>query len=103
MASYHLRVKNDTQPSGTKVSALAEQKYRQNVTPTTFYARTENPMRTISIAKERRAKKQTVFLKAVSCLNGRKGRHKNFLARQLVTRVKEIAGIKKSNCLCPTN
>ena len=79
MATYHLRVKNDTQPSGIKVSA------------------------TISTGKEHKVKKRIAFSKTVSCLNGQRVQHKNFLARQIVTRVRETGGIKKSNCLYPTN
>ena len=88
MASYHLRMKNDTRIPVAK-------KYRQNVMPITFYARTENPMRIISIEKEHRATALIVSLKEVTYPNGRKARLKNFSLRRPATRTKEIAGTRK--------
>ena len=86
MASYHLRVKDDTRQSGSKVSAKRHEL-----------------MRTTSTAKERRATAMIVSSKEVSYPNGRKVLLKNFSARRPVMRIRETAGTKKSNCLCQTN
>lgn len=96
MASYHLRMKNDTRIPVAK-------KYRQNVMPITFYARTENPMRTISIVKEHKATRMIVFSRVVSCQSGLKTRHKDFSTPQRDTRTKGIVATKKSSCLYPMN
>ncbi|MBQ3442719.1 MAG: hypothetical protein IJG33_05665 [Selenomonadaceae bacterium] len=95
MATYHLRVKNDTQPSGTKVSAKRHADYilREDGKSHADYINREGAQ----------GEKTDCFSKTVNCRSGQKARHKSFSARQHVTRVKETGGIKKSNCLCPTN
>ena len=95
MATYHLRVKDDTKRSALK-SLL-------NVMLIIFYARKGKPMRIISIEKEHRATVMIVSSKEVSYRNGQKARLKNFFLRRLVTRTKETVATKKSNYLCLMN
>ena len=95
MATYHLRVKNDTHPSGKKISAKRHADY--------ILREDGKSMRIISIEKEHRATALIVSLKEVTYPNGRKARLKNFSLRRPATRTKEIAGTRKLNCLYLTN
>ena len=95
MATYHLRVKNDTQPSGKKVSAKRHADY--------ILREDGKSMRIISIEKEHRATALIVSSRAINCPNGQRVQPKSFSLRQHATRAKEIAGTKKSNYPCLTN
>ena len=95
MATYHLRIKNDTKPT--------EKKYRQNVTLNTSCVKKEMPTPIISIGKVLRAVKMIVSSRAISYRNGRKARLKNFSRRQHAMRIKAIVDTKKLSCLCPTS
>ena len=54
-------------------------------------------MRIISIVKEHRAIDIIAFSKAVTCQSGQKVLRKNFLTRQLVTRIREMCDTEKLN------
>ena len=93
MASYHLRVKDDTRQSGSKVSAKRHADY---------ILREEGQAHADYINREgaQSDRNDCVFK---GSQNGRKVRLKNFSARRPVMRIRETAGTKKSNCLCQTN
>ena len=103
MATYHLRVKNDSKPSGKKVSAKRHAEYilREEGKAHADYINREGAQsgRDDCVFKG----SQIVSSREVSYRNGQKARLKNFSLRQPATRIKAIDATKKLSCLYPTN
>ena len=90
MATYHLRLKNDTKSGGGKVSAKRHAGYilREDGKSHADYINREGSQITRMI----------VFSRAISCPNGRRVPRKNFSLRQLAMKTKEMCGTEKLNC-----
>ena len=90
MATYHLRIKNDTKPSGKKVSAKRHAEY---------ILREEGDAHADYINREgaQSGRDDCVFK------DSHLPRLKNFSQRQRVMKTKEIAATKKLSCLYPTS
>ena len=95
MASYHLRVKNDTKSGGGKVSAKRHVDYilREDGKAHADYINREGSQ----------SEKTDCVFKGSQLLSGLKTRHKDFSTPRLVTRTKGTFATEKSSCLCPMN
>lgn len=86
MATYHLRVKDDTKTSGTRVSAKRHVDY---------ILREEGKAHADYINREGAQRNKDDCVWQVIYRSGLKTRLKNFLVRRLVTKIKETSAIEK--------
>ena len=95
MATFHLRIKNDTKPTGKKVSAKLHVEYilREEGKAHADYINSEGAQ----------SNKDDCVFKGNQLPKWAKGCLKNFSLRQRAMKTKEIAAIKKLSCLCPTS